>query len=234
MPLDPIIGGALIGGATNLVGNLFGNNSAKKEATKNREFQERMAKNAHQYEVADLKAAGLNPILSSGGSGASTPSGSTANINVPNLDLTKYASSAADTILRKKQQELVDAQINNTNAQTANTNAQTVGTNLENDIQVSKKGIKADAWSDASDLYGWGSGLVKDGIKWGGDAISDLKDEMVNSANSSKQKRLELNIKHKTMLNGNQASEYGRNTYIDKYHNIYDKSGKLIKKGSKK
>lgn len=49
------------------------------EAQKNRDWQERMSNTAHQREVKDLIAAGLNPVLSAFGQGAVTGSGAVAS-----------------------------------------------------------------------------------------------------------------------------------------------------------
>lgn len=69
--MDPLIGGALIEGG----GSLLSSAASIVEARENRAWQGEMSNTAHQREVRDLRTAGLNPILSAGGSGASTPSG---------------------------------------------------------------------------------------------------------------------------------------------------------------
>lgn len=69
-----------IGAVAGLIGTGIQAAMAKKEARRNRAFQERMSSTSYQRQMKDLKKAGLNPILSSRLGGASTPPGATAPI----------------------------------------------------------------------------------------------------------------------------------------------------------
>ena len=60
-----------LSGITKSIGNIFNDISGANSAMKQQyNYNKEFAQNAHQWEVKDMEAAGLNPILSADGSGA--------------------------------------------------------------------------------------------------------------------------------------------------------------------
>lgn len=83
---------AIMQGVYNHIENVTAMNYNSAEALANREWQERMSNTSYQRAVADMKAAGLNPILAFSNGGASTPGGSAGTISGASMGL---ASSSA-------------------------------------------------------------------------------------------------------------------------------------------
>lgn len=125
--MDPLIGSALI---SSVLGGIFGlgtqaysakqqdvaNKQNLAEAQRNREFQMASYQNQHQWEVADLKKAGLNPILSANSGSGSLSGGmgtvqSTAKDVAQNLGTSLLGSqislNSAKSKTEKRSQDLM-------------------------------------------------------------------------------------------------------------------------------
>lgn len=80
---DNIGFGSLVSGAGSFLGQKSANDANTALSLKQMEFQERMSNTAYRRSMADMQAAGLNPILAYKQGGATTPSGSMPHIADP-------------------------------------------------------------------------------------------------------------------------------------------------------
>ncbi|AXQ66110.1 MAG: DNA pilot protein [Microviridae sp.] len=121
--MDPFTAALIMG-----TGQLVANQQTKSSTARQMAFQEHMSNTAHQRQVRDLRAAGINPMLSAKLGGASTPQG--ASYTAQNIGgaaiqgyqmassakqaqaQTKYTSGAqTDATLAKAELDIVNADI---------------------------------------------------------------------------------------------------------------------------
>lgn len=104
--LANLSGGFSAGQVAGGIGALFQNRQAKAAAAKQMAFQQRMSNTSYQRAMADMKKAGLNPILAYKQGGASTPAG--ASYTPQNVGL---AGAQAEGQLASADQQRQNARI---------------------------------------------------------------------------------------------------------------------------
>lgn len=107
------VGGAVIGAVSDMIGGLITLSAQKKEAKKQRKFARFMYEHRYRMTMADMRAAGLNPILAAGigGGGGPAPQGSMANISpLPTSGATRGAAVGAQVSKLKQEKSLLEAQ----------------------------------------------------------------------------------------------------------------------------
>jgi hypothetical protein len=107
--MDPFTAAMVMGGI-NAYGGYRANKETKSSTARQMAFQERMSNTSHQRQVKDLRAAGINPILSAKLGGASTPQGASYTARNIGADFGQGFSQGSSAMQSQAQTKQINAQ----------------------------------------------------------------------------------------------------------------------------
>lgn len=96
---------AVIGGVFDLAGAAFQNSATSEFQQANIDWQREQLQNKHQWEVEDLRKAGLNPILSASNGSSAVSAGSPQGASV---DFGKALEAISNSALMRKQEQIAE------------------------------------------------------------------------------------------------------------------------------
>lgn len=105
--MDPITGSIISGGA-GIAGAVLTNQANSRMLDRQMDFQRDMSGTAHQREVNDLRAAGLNPMLSALGSGSAMAPGASMETQDPLAGISTGINTGMALRQQKKDLEIAD------------------------------------------------------------------------------------------------------------------------------
>jgi hypothetical protein len=123
------IGSALIGA----YGQSQTNKANSAMAQRQMDFQREMSNTSYQRSMADMKAAGLNPILAYKQGGASSPSGTSIAAQNPYSHLTEGVNSAVSSLRTKSEIKNIEANTLLARQNESNARLQQIGLNISNE-----------------------------------------------------------------------------------------------------
>jgi hypothetical protein len=133
--MEPVTTVAAATAAANFLGGLWSNKSNKREAQKDRQFQERMRNTQWQAAVADMRAAGLNPALAYSQGPNAAPGGAMATTSNP---VEGAVSSGMQVKMQSEQLKLIRQQQQAAMAQTIKTRSDARSVQLDNDMKEAR------------------------------------------------------------------------------------------------
>lgn len=115
-----LLGAALVGAGANLIGGMLANKQQQKQFNANYQLSHDQLYKQHQIEVADLKAAGLNPILSANGGNSTFSASSGGSYENLGASATSGYMAAQQAKNLQMQNEAIQANIEKTRAEATN------------------------------------------------------------------------------------------------------------------